>query len=269
MFLLKCKHTTAADKKRLQTEILDVCFADGAARATRCCADRTHNGRPLLGSKHPHTQPTQVTAASPLPRPPPALTPLYEHLCSELGLPKDEAKAASMRAANEAKLAELAAKVTDAEENLGETEVCLWGWGEGGGRGPLRGRQERRARVPHRRRMAAQGGGRGGPGGGGAQGACHGSQQVHPPLPPRRRLTPCPATCPCPSSQVRDAMAARAAYLGRIGDREAAAKAYAETEEKTASGAAKADMVFSQIRCGAIWRRPGRGPWQHRHVQRG
>lgn len=50
-------------------------------------------------------------------------------------------------------------------------------------------------------------------------------------------------------TEVRDALHARAEYLGRIGDREAAAKAYAETEEKTASGGAKADMVFSQIRC--------------------
>jgi 26S proteasome regulatory subunit N7 len=92
-------------------------------------------------------------------------------VCADLGLPKDEAKAASMRAVNEAKLAELAARAEDAAENLGETEV-------------------------------------------------------------------------------RDAALARAEYLGRIGDRGAAAAAYDEAEEKTASGGAKADMAFSQIRCG-------------------
>jgi hypothetical protein len=115
-----------------------------------------------------------------------ALTPLYEHLCIELGLPKDAAKAAAMRATNEQRLKELADKVTDAEENLGETEV-------------------------------------------------------------------------------RDAVHARAEYLGKIGDREGAAKAFAETEEKTASGGAKADMVFSQIRWGGwlcCWE--GRSGWVQR-----
>lgn len=49
-------------------------------------------------------------------------------------------------------------------------------------------------------------------------------------------------------TEVRDAMAAKADYLGRIGDRAAAAAAYTATEEKTASGGTKADMVFSQTR---------------------
>lgn len=44
-------------------------------------------------------------------------------------------------------------------------------------------------------------------------------------------------------------MHAKATFLGKIGDREAAAAAFKETEEKTASGGSKADMVFSQIRC--------------------
>lgn len=47
---------------------------------------------------------------------------------------------------------------------------------------------------------------------------------------------------------MRDALHAKANFLGKIGDREAAAKAYKETEDKTASGGSKADMVFSQIR---------------------
>lgn len=44
-------------------------------------------------------------------------------------------------------------------------------------------------------------------------------------------------------------MHAKATFLGKIGDREAAAAAFKETEDKTASGGSKADMVFSQIRC--------------------
>ncbi len=48
---------------------------------------------------------------------------------------------------------------------------------------------------------------------------------------------------------MRDAVHAKATFLGKIGDREAAAAAFKDAEEKTASGGSKADMVFSQIRC--------------------
>jgi hypothetical protein len=48
--------------------------------------------------------------------------------------------------------------------------------------------------------------------------------------------------------EVRDALHAKAVFLADIGDREAAAAAFKITEEKTASGASKADMVFCQIR---------------------
>eukprot|EP00877_Chromochloris_zofingiensis_P004593 jgi/Chrzof1/14134/Cz08g26100.t1 len=54
-------------------------------------------------------------------------------------------------------------------------------------------------------------------------------------------------------TEVRDAMHAKAEFLGRIGDREAAAKAYQETEEKTASGGSKADMIFSQTRLAMLY----------------
>jgi hypothetical protein len=47
---------------------------------------------------------------------------------------------------------------------------------------------------------------------------------------------------------VRDALHAKATFLGKVGDREAAAAAFKATEDKTASGGSKADMVFSQIR---------------------
>lgn len=47
-------------------------------------------------------------------------------------------------------------------------------------------------------------------------------------------------------------MHAKANFLGKVGDREAAAAAYKETEDKTASGGSKADMVFSQIRWVAL-----------------
>lgn len=51
------------------------------------------------------------------------MAPLYQYLCTDLGLPLDAAKLAEMQAANTAKLVELEAKTKDAEENLGETEV--------------------------------------------------------------------------------------------------------------------------------------------------
>ena len=51
------------------------------------------------------------------------LAPMYEHLCSTLGLPVDSAKLEAMKARNAEKLKELEEKLKDAEENLGETEV--------------------------------------------------------------------------------------------------------------------------------------------------
>ena len=52
------------------------------------------------------------------------LAPIYEHLCTLLGWPVDAAQLASMQEKNAAKLAELDAKIKDAEENMGEQEVC-------------------------------------------------------------------------------------------------------------------------------------------------
>lgn len=52
-------------------------------------------------------------------------------------------------------------------------------------------------------------------------------------------------------TEVRDAVQAKADYYAQIGDREAAAKAYQDTESKTASVATKTDLVFNQIRCAA------------------
>ena len=49
--------------------------------------------------------------------------------------------------------------------------------------------------------------------------------------------------------EVRDAHRAKADYLAKIGDREAAGKAYAVTEEKTAGAGQKLDLVFSLLRC--------------------
>ena len=97
------------------------------------------------------------------------MAPYYEHLCGQLGWPMDSAKLQAMQAANKQQLAELDAKIADAEANLGETEV-------------------------------------------------------------------------------RDAMLAKAEYLGEIGSRSAATQAYDVTAAKTASGGSKADMTFSQIR---------------------
>lgn len=49
-------------------------------------------------------------------------------------------------------------------------------------------------------------------------------------------------------TEVRDALHAKADYLSDIGDKEAAVKAYAATEEKTAGSGNKMDLVFHQIR---------------------
>eukprot|EP00882_Tetradesmus_deserticola_P026493 GHRQ01029237.1.p1 GENE.GHRQ01029237.1~~GHRQ01029237.1.p1 ORF type:complete len:370 (+),score=129.11 GHRQ01029237.1:250-1359(+) len=102
------------------------------------------------------------------------LAPYYEHICGELGWELQQSKLQEMQASNAKQLEDLAAKIKDAEENLGETEV-------------------------------------------------------------------------------RDALHARATFLGDTGDCEAAAAAYKETEDKTASGASKADMVFAQIRLAILY----------------
>ncbi|CAH8821300.1 unnamed protein product [Trichobilharzia szidati] len=47
----------------------------------------------------------------------------YEVVCKELDLPVDQQVLKSMQAVNEAKIKELDAKIKDAEENLGDTEV--------------------------------------------------------------------------------------------------------------------------------------------------
>jgi hypothetical protein len=52
-------------------------------------------------------------------------------------------------------------------------------------------------------------------------------------------------------TEVRDAVQAKADYYAQIGDRDAAAKAYQDTESKTASVATKTDLVFNQIRWAA------------------
>ncbi len=49
----------------------------------------------------------------------------YEHVCADLGWVRDAGRSDAARAANAQQLTELEAKITDAQENLGETEVCL------------------------------------------------------------------------------------------------------------------------------------------------
>eukprot|EP00197_Chlamydomonas_leiostraca_P006357 CAMPEP_0202865208 /NCGR_PEP_ID=MMETSP1391-20130828/5343_1 /ASSEMBLY_ACC=CAM_ASM_000867 /TAXON_ID=1034604 /ORGANISM="Chlamydomonas leiostraca, Strain SAG 11-49" /LENGTH=387 /DNA_ID=CAMNT_0049545013 /DNA_START=77 /DNA_END=1240 /DNA_ORIENTATION=+ len=51
------------------------------------------------------------------------LAPVYVHIAGELGWTVDQAKLAAMKQKNAAKLEELEAKIKDAQENLGETEV--------------------------------------------------------------------------------------------------------------------------------------------------
>ena len=55
------------------------------------------------------------------------MAPIYETVCEELGVAPDSVKLAAMRAANAAQLEALDAKIKDAEENLGETEVWTVG----------------------------------------------------------------------------------------------------------------------------------------------
>lgn len=49
---------------------------------------------------------------------------VYEKACSDFGWPVDVAEIQAMHAANAAKLQELEGAIKDAEENLGDTEVC-------------------------------------------------------------------------------------------------------------------------------------------------
>ncbi|GAX76349.1 hypothetical protein CEUSTIGMA_g3795.t1 [Chlamydomonas eustigma] len=51
------------------------------------------------------------------------LAPIYEYVCQHLGWTKDEAKLTTMRQKNEVMLKELEAKISDAENNMGEQEV--------------------------------------------------------------------------------------------------------------------------------------------------
>ncbi|KAK9842849.1 hypothetical protein WJX74_003370 [Apatococcus lobatus] len=97
------------------------------------------------------------------------LAPFYLQVCQELGWPLDEARLAEMETANKKQLQELDAKVTDAKENLGDTEV-------------------------------------------------------------------------------KTALLAKADYLCKLGDREAAAAAYKDTEDKTTGSGPKLDLVFSMLR---------------------
>ena len=51
------------------------------------------------------------------------MAPFYEAVCGELKWPIDRKMLETMKAANEAKLAELDVAMKDASENLGETDV--------------------------------------------------------------------------------------------------------------------------------------------------
>ena len=97
------------------------------------------------------------------------LSHLYKFVCNELGWTPDAALLEKMTASNEKHLEELEAKIKDAEENLGESEV-------------------------------------------------------------------------------REALLAKADFLAKIGNREAAMEAYAVTEKKTVAMGQKMDLMFSILR---------------------
>lgn len=100
--------------------------------------------------------------------------PYYQHLCKEFGWPVDEALAKELKDANDAELKELDAKIEDAVQNLGDTEV-------------------------------------------------------------------------------REGHMKRADFYARIGDKEAALKAYAETLEKSVGSGSRIDLVFSVCRLALMW----------------
>lgn len=98
------------------------------------------------------------------------LSHLYKFICAELGWPEDSTLLQNMLDSNKKHMEELEAKIKDAEENLGESEV-------------------------------------------------------------------------------REAFLAKADFLAKIGDKESALVAYAETEKKTVAMGQRMDLVFSILRC--------------------
>lgn len=140
-FLLKHEGLAGLDKPKLQQEILDTVIngskcrpprgqrGGGGTRGAACNAARrgqTAARRPAVpvGCAMGCCLIAFAKRARPLALSHRAdMAPLYQYLCTDLGLPLDAAKLAEMQAANTAKLVELEAKTKDAEENLGETEV--------------------------------------------------------------------------------------------------------------------------------------------------
>jgi 26S proteasome regulatory subunit N7 len=51
------------------------------------------------------------------------MAPFYESLCDEMKWKKDSTLLATLKAANDAEMKKLQEKLTDAEENLGETDI--------------------------------------------------------------------------------------------------------------------------------------------------
>jgi len=91
------------EKGKLQKEILDTVFAEGIDShwCARACFQTLADAKLVLAD----------------------LAPLYEFLCQEIGWNPDASQLKRMQSANQTKLQELEAKIKDAEENLGDTEV--------------------------------------------------------------------------------------------------------------------------------------------------
>ena len=53
---------------------------------------------------------------------------------------------------------------------------------------------------------------------------------------------------------MREALLAKAEFLMKTGEREAAQEAFKVTEGKTAGSGPKLDITFALIRCAAVWK---------------
>ena len=122
IFLLKTDGLVGVDKAALKKEVLDVVTQRGGIHRSPLerrmqPADRKRPKRTCCTGRFLTLHLTCMPLCS-------DLAPIYEHLCALLGWPVDAAQLASMQEKNAAKLAELDAKIKDAEENMGEQEVC-------------------------------------------------------------------------------------------------------------------------------------------------
>lgn len=113
-FLYRTQDVPVADRAQLQQDILDLVRAHGAvlAAAACCCAWRMGCCAAIK---------LELCTAAPA-SPCADMAPLYEEVCSELGVAKDAAALSEMRERNTKQLAELQDKIKDAG---GQEEIII------------------------------------------------------------------------------------------------------------------------------------------------